>query len=533
MVRTLALTLSFLALTAGEAEVSAPTDFEVIVVPGFTLSDLEQAEERGAIGLLVPGAGPETSAELARAALETGKVRNSLRDGEPSGPVLVDVTSGELGSAPEAAVYVGLPEGGRQPNDRRYPILVVGNGYEGLLTSDSTRIPGLVSVADVAPTALGNEDALGFEPRDDAAAKLRALDQRIDANGEARFPAELLACALIVLLALVFPAGAVPAIAAVLLANLALGVAGVSEAWAVLLVIGLAAALGGPLLALTWSTPPLLGLGLALTIGAYAVALGLDGSVVALSPFGPTQNARFYGLSNLLETMLLVPAFAGAALLAARFGWPAFGGVALLTFVTVVGNRFGADGGGAVVLAIGFAVLGVLLSEAWRRALVFALAGAVALAVGLLVLDAATGSESHVTEALRGGPGELAGDLGERVSLSAARATQEWYVTLLLSFLFLALVLLVARTLVRGGATRTTAVPLALAAALAASLVVNDSPNDVLLVGLATYVAADRGMLPAQWVPGSLPSRWRFSLSRSSPSPAAAARRTSRLRPKP
>ena len=39
---------------------------------------------------------------------------------------------------------------------------------------------------------------------------------------------------------------------------------------------------------------------------------------VALSPFGPSQAGRFYGVSNLLETFLLVPALLGAALLGRR-----------------------------------------------------------------------------------------------------------------------------------------------------------------------------------------------------------------------
>jgi hypothetical protein len=40
---------------------------------------------------------------------------------------------------------------------------------------------------------------------------------------------------------------------------------------------------------------------------------------------------------------------------------------------------------------------------------------------------------------------------------------------------------------------------LAVAAAIAVSLVVNDSPTDVLLVGLTSYVAVDVGMLLARW----------------------------------
>ena len=43
-------------------------------------------------------------------------------------------------------------------------------------------------------------------------------------------------------------------------------------------------------------------------LAAYLLVLGFDPESVALSPFGPSQAGRFYGVSNLLETMLLVPA---------------------------------------------------------------------------------------------------------------------------------------------------------------------------------------------------------------------------------
>src|SRR5688500_19704548 len=135
MARTAALALAFLALRAGAGQA---TTFEVVVVPGFTLDDLEEAQELGAVGLLNPGAGPDTSRALAEAALVRGEVRNSLRGSGPSGPALLQTTDGALGSADGPAIYVGLPEGGLQPNDRRYPVLVVGPGYEGLLTSDET-----------------------------------------------------------------------------------------------------------------------------------------------------------------------------------------------------------------------------------------------------------------------------------------------------------------------------------------------------------------------------------------------------------
>jgi hypothetical protein len=523
MTRTLALALAVFALTAGEAQSSAPAEnFEVVVVPGLTLADLPELERLGAVGLLVPGAGPETSAELAHAALVRGEARNSLRGGLPAGPPLIEARTGALGSAEGPAIYVGLPEGGRQANDRRYPLLVAGRGYRGILTSESTRIPGLVSVVDVAPTAFGGENALGWEAEGEAAAALIALDESIDAHNDVRLWAVLLACALIVLLALGLPRAAVPACAALLLANLALGLADVYSPWAVLLAVGLSVLAGGPLLAPLSRSSLLLGIVLAGTILAYLVAFAADGTSVALSPFGPSQNARFYGLSNLLETLLLVPALGGGALLGARFGWPGFGAVALLALVTVTGNDFGADGGGAIVLAAGFVALAVLVAQERRRALAVVSIAAAATVGLVLLFDLATGSTSHVTDAVRDGPGGLAGDLRDRVVLSYERVTADWYVTLAIGALFVALGLLVLRTLARKGAGHEAAVPLALAVAVATSLVVNDSPLEVLLVGAVAYLATDLGMLPARW-PGRSRSRW-LPLPLLSPRGAEAAR---------
>jgi hypothetical protein len=530
MVRTAVLALALMALMAGPAQA---TEFDVVVVPGFTVDDLEAVADRGAVGLMNPGAGPETSAALAQAALVRGEVRNSLRGGPPGGEPLIDIGRYGDRSGPLLArgIYVGLPTGGLQPNDTRYPILVIGDGYQSLLTSGSTRIPGLVSIADVAPTALGREGALGSEPAGDAVGELRDLDARIADNNAVRLAATILVCALVVALALLIPAAAVPGFGAALLANLALGVAGVSADWAVLAVLGLAVAVGGPLLARLLTSPLALGSFLAGVVGAYLLALGIDGPSVALSPFGPTQNSRYYGLSNLLETMLLVPALAGAALLRAALGWIAFAVVALLAFVAVAGNRFGADGGGAIVLAAGFAVLAVLLVGGGRRALALAVGAALATTLALIGLDAATGGSSHVTSALADGPLALGGDLVERVELSWRRATASWWVGLAGVLLLTAFALQVARTLSRPEPLKAFAVPLSLAAAVAISLLVNDSPTDVLLVGVTGYAAAAAGMLRAPW-PASPRSSSSSSLWPSS-RPGAAEARTPRLRPRP
>jgi hypothetical protein len=518
MARTVALALAFFTILVGEAQA---TTFRVVVVPGLDVEELAQLEDISAVGLLVPGAGPETSAALARAALVRGEVRNSLRDGIPGGPPLIPVET-SIALPPAPAIVLALPEGGEQPNDRRYPIAVIGGGFDGLLVSDATRIPGLVSIADIAPTALGEEDSLRSQPAKEATAELLDLDRRISENNDSRLPATLVAAALILVLAFVWPRAALLGFAAGLAANLVLGVAGFSRPWIVLVVVGVAVAAGAPLLAAVLRSRFAVGVALVAVLAAYLVVLGIDGPSVALSPFGPTQNARFYGISNLLETLFLVPAFAGSALVARRFGALGFGVVALLAFVLVTGSRFGADGGGAIVLAAGFAVLAVLLANARPRA--FALAGAAGLGVValLVALDAATGGSSHVTRALEGGPRGLASDLAERVGLSFARLAANPVVAVVVGLGVALLALLVARTLRADSPLADRAAPLALAAAVAVSLVVNDSPNDVVLGGLVGYLAVDRGMLPRRCAARSWSSRLRSSW------PAAAAARPSR-----
>ena len=92
MARAAALALVLFAVLAGDAR--AADQLPVYVVDGPLVMTT-----RGALGLLVPGAGPETSREQALAALVRGEVRNSLRGGSPDGKPLINVD--ELARAPE------------------------------------------------------------------------------------------------------------------------------------------------------------------------------------------------------------------------------------------------------------------------------------------------------------------------------------------------------------------------------------------------------------------------------------------------
>ena len=102
--------------------------------------------------------------------------------------------------------YVTLPPAGTRANDRRYPIAVVGGGYSGLLESTSTRIPGLVSIADVASSAValeeGEEPRITSTPAADPVAELGELDRRLGDARDARFGADLVLIATLLLASL-------------------------------------------------------------------------------------------------------------------------------------------------------------------------------------------------------------------------------------------------------------------------------------------------------------------------------------------
>ena len=217
-------------------------------------------------------------------------------------------------------------------------------------------------------------------------------------------------------LAFFFRRGGVYAFAAALLVNLALGIGAVADPWVATLASGSAQPSGRWVCRRRPLDHRAAGRLLALVLAAYLVAMAVDPSTVALSPWGPGQAGRFYGVTNLLETMLLVPALAGAAYLWPRFGAIGLGLVAALAFVTIAGNRFGADGGGAIVLGVGYAVLAVELVGGGRRRLLAALTAAAAAVLIVMGLDAATGGgSSHVSRAVGGGPGEIAEDLWRRL----------------------------------------------------------------------------------------------------------------------
>jgi hypothetical protein len=391
-------------------------------------------------------------------------------------------------------IYVALPPPGRHHNLDRYPIAIVGDGYHGLLLSSSTHIPGLVSIADVAPTVRslerGRKPILTSRAARDAPAQLATMNARLNA---AHFARKL---STRVLIGLVFGFAAL----AWLLRSPFFGRATLLAIPAMVLASTIASALhvehgipwwsGVIALALTLPlsfvarTRALYAWALVLLLGAYAVFLGVSPATVSLAALGPHPEGggRFFGMTNQVETLLLAPALALGALVEL----PLLALVALASLVVVGWSRLGADGGGLIVYAAGFAALGLLgfRGRVTLTRAALAATGVVAVGLALVGLDALTGGSSHVTHAVGGGPGRILSDLGHRLHLSWRGIVNKSdhlaiAVVSLITLVVLALVQPRSRTLD------------ALLVALVVSLAVNDSGFDILrfgaLVAIGTF----------------------------------------------
>ena len=267
--------------------------------------------------------------------------------------------------------------------------------------------------------------------------------------------------------------------AAVLAAPVALGTAlllraiGIEEPSVVIAMLAVATGVGSLLLSLrpAFLVPAVVGF-----LVAFLVVLAVWPEVNALAAIGPHPDGggRFYGITNEVETLLLAPSLAAAAA-AGVAGAVAIG---LLLLVLVGWSRAGADGGGLLVVAAAFAVLlaGLTRVRLTPARLALGIAGVLAVGLAIVGIDALLGGSSHVTDAVGGGPGTLFDDLDRRLRISWAGATSAAHTT------FLCLLSLggLAWLGVRG---RERPAIVAMLVAIGVSLLVNDTPVDVLGYG--------------------------------------------------
>ena len=463
----------------------------VVVVDRMSDATFRLLAERGAVGLLRPSYGPTTNRRRALAELVRGTETNARLGGVPKGKPQLNVHNASFYPNCKVCIVVQLPPRGRPiSNDRLYRVAVLGQGYHGLLTSPTTHIPGLVSIVDIAPTDLQRTATkLAWTPSSDPLGQLHRLDRAIGANNRLKFPAMFILAGVLLALALLGLRAAVTAVPAALLVNLALGVGQVSNE------VFLCAAMSAGTVLLAFV--------LARHCRRESALLALYGGVVALyayvmvtrpewqavNPLGPTQNSRFWGIGNQVETLLLAPLLAGAFLARRRFGILGFVVFGLFGLVVMTDNRLGADGGGAIALGIALAVLGARLFKLGAKGFVGLLASAAVAVLWIVSQGLAQRGPNHLRSAFQDHGAGLLSSLESRVPLSYLPALHAWQIVLPL-FLVLAAAFWLAWRGARQQSTRD--VLFAFGVAIVTSLLVNDSAAYELAGGIAVVGAIAR-----------------------------------------
>jgi hypothetical protein len=336
--------------------------------------------------------------------------------------------------------------------DAPLPIGIAGRGFDGNLTSDSTRMDGYVLSTDVAPTILdhfgiGIPSEMSGQPiRSEGSVDLAAIDSLGDRMGvisSRRGPVIglniaiwLLALALVALLSrgrLARPAVRAAGLAIVYLPLvLLLGAAlELGETGERLLVLLLPPVLAVASLLLLRGYRAL-AVASGLTVLAYAIDVIAGSPLTSLSLLGPNPGlgVRFYGIGNELEALLavLVVAGTGAGLAgfapkgALRTASIAFVLSGLLAAFVFAAGRFGADVGAAIVFPVGAIVAAMAVTGRGRRPLLLAVVAAPVTVLALLALvDLLSGANAHLTRSVldAGGFGDLADVAQRRLQLSA------------------------------------------------------------------------------------------------------------------
>jgi hypothetical protein len=417
----------------------------------------------------------------------------------------------------------------RPPPEERDVLAVgiAGEGFDGNLSSDTTRTPGFVLATDVAPTILGRygieipDEMSGSPIRSEGDLDAAAVQDRADRmkvvskRRDAVVLRNLIAWFLLAALATALSRGragraafAILGLSVIYLPALLLAGAAVRPEDPVMerLIVGL----GAPLLAaLTfylrrgWEA---LAIACGVTLGAYAVDVVAGSPLTAQSLLGPNPGlgVRFFGIGNELEALLavVIPIGVGASLAAAsaqgrepgrRMAVAAFLGVGGAMALIFAAGRFGADVGAAIVFPAGAAVAalavpGVAGAVRKRRLMALLVAAPVIGLALLFAIDLILGGDAHLSRSVldAGGASELADVAERRLRLSASSFGRGVRTVLFWSCVAALVVVVVRRRLILGWLAQA---PLARAgfagagAAVALGIVANDSAATFLTIG--------------------------------------------------
>jgi hypothetical protein len=411
---------------------------------------------------------------------------------------------------------------GRAPpaENRALAIGIAGPGFDGDLTSDSTRTDGYVLSTDVAPTILSRlgiavpSQMSGQPIRPEGSVDpdaIESLGARMAVISQRRGP--VIGVSLLVWLA-VF--GLAALVSSDRVGRVAIRLAGLSVVYLPLLLLAAAALKPGQdteQLLVMFGAPLLAALTLFLLGGlrALAVASGLVVGVLAidviagspltsLSLLGPNPGlgVRFYGIGNELEAVLGVLVVAGTGAALAGF-WPrlterraaaAFLLVSLLSAIVFAAGRFGADVGAAIVLPVGGSVAAAAIAARRRRTALLVIAAPLAVLALIAVADLVTGANAHLTRSVldAGGLGNLADVTQRRLQLSAHSFARPILVFFLPLIAALAILAYLRRDRLRAGLAPFPTLRAGLVGALGATLIgtlANDSGALLLEIGAA------------------------------------------------
>ncbi|HYQ79278.1 MAG TPA: hypothetical protein VEP91_09270 [Solirubrobacterales bacterium] len=418
----------------------------------------------------------------------------------------------------DLVIAIARPTG---QSDAPLPIGISGHGYDGNLTSDSTRIDGYVLSTDIAPTILDHfgipvpsemsGQAIRSEGSIDVAA-IESLGTRMEVISSRRGPVIglnivlwLLALALVALLsrghlarqAVRLTGLAIVYLPLVLLLGSALETGETAERLLVLLLCPALAAL--TLLLLRGYGA--LAVASGLTVLAYAIDVVAGSPLTSLSLLGPNPGlgVRFYGIGNELEALLAVLVVAGTGAGLAAFGPRAprrasawvFVGIGLIAAFLFAAGRFGADVGAAIVFPVGAIVAAMTVAGHGKRSLLLAVVAAPVAVLALLALvDLLSGANAHLTRSVldAGGLGDLADVAQRRLQLSAHSFARPVLLAFLPVVAALAALAWLRRDRLRAWVADVPAMRAGLTGALAATAIgtlANDSGALLLEIGAA------------------------------------------------
>lgn len=350
----------------------------------------------------------------------------------------------------ELVIAIATPTG---KTDEPIPIGIAGKGYDGDLTSDTTRTDGYVASTDIAPTILeffglsvpsqmtgqaifseGSVDAAGVEAR---GARMAVVSPR-------RGPVigfSLLAWVIALVLVVVLSRGALARVGVRLIGlsviylpvMLLVGAALEPPQYPEMLVVMLGAPLLGAVTLAVLRDYRALAVAIAVTVVAYALDSILGSPLSALSLLGPNPllGVRFYGIGNELEAILAVLVVGGIGAGLAGFAPRLSSGRCAAIFLAgglffaaiFASGKFGADVGAALDIPAGVACAAVAITGGRRRWVVLIVLIPLIVLALLALADLVTGANSHFTRSVldAGGLHSL-GDTAQRRLEQTARS---------------------------------------------------------------------------------------------------------------